>query len=1017
MKKKAVRSVFIASVVAASMWATVVVLNAFVVPDGLSRTLSRYLPPGSGVEAGFGSARLSVWQGLILKDVSLVSPGTFVLHAPVVRVRFGVPFFSAGRLVVGMFVTVVSPDLTLQTYEADYGRVTDFFRSPPRARVLFVPVSVAVRNASAHGVFGDVNDIKARARLKYPGILSADIEVAGEPSVRAQVRVNVHENTARGRLRCAGLRAEKTGALFERIGLIAGRGTYGFNADWYYRDRVVFAAARMQADALDVARPPFEMSLSGDANLRVKHSLDTGSTVYAGTMRCVDSSIAGFGGFGTVEGITGSVSLSNSRIFSENISARIWGLGLNARFMVSDFDDPVVSVRLTCASDLEALARVAKEQYRFSLPARLSGDAFLTLEVLSRPFSRETFDELNGTLSVDGAQAILDAGMAVERISGLAAFSPGGMEWKDMRFEYGKHRFRSVGTLKNFAAPVVHARCSSDDLSFETAFSISGGAMRIATLAGKYARSLFILSGTVIPGAAQPVCELKGDATIDARDLDRFLEPAAYDVLRPSGTLGARVEARGPVGKEGLKLSLILTGKYLNLYGLEWSNLFAEYNQSHGVIDVPHASAALYGGSIRASGSLNTRARAKPYWLTLEAVGVDIGRLKESLPAREKDIGGILTLNAALNGFLSDASQVCGNGNARISNGRLWSLNLFKGMGRLIFTRDFTDIVFREGTCSFKLGERAVSSGDVVMKGDIATVTGSLRAGFDASLGGQLDVEIHDEEVPLTGTFRDVTTALASRSGRFGTITLSGTLDEPRYVFKTDLKGILKGTQSRQPAAAVSAAGTADDPLIDSAMTRLEALSGVDPGCPQKIVQSLLLIDVLYYSFDARVHRGQVLIHRDCAADIKELFRAAFEEKFPFASVIPLADPRFRRNGRWSDDLSMRANNTSAFHYRAKTASQALSAHALGCAIDINPRLNPFIAKGVVLPRGAAYAPKVPGTLRQDSQIVRAMQGLGWIWGGAWKGVTDYQHFENPSKCARISQDMESSQTKVISVE
>lgn len=196
--------------------------------------------------------------------------------------------------------------------------------------------------------------------------------------------------------------------------------------------------------------------------------------------------------------------------------------------------------------------------------------------------------------------------------------------------------------------------------------------------------------------------------------------------------------------------------------------------------------------------------------------------------------------------------------------------------------------------------------------------------------------------------------------------------------------------------------GTVDDPVIDSAMTLDEAMSGVDPSCPESIRSRLRIIDVLYRSFDEKVHRGQIIVDTGVWADVEALFRLALDDGFLFESVIPLSDARFRQNGSWSDDLSMERNNTSGFNYRLKTGGTALSAHACGCAIDINPRSNPFIVSGKVLPAGASYEPSRPGTLTADSALVVFMKRLGWVWGGDWEDPKDYQHFEKPSKCATI---------------
>lgn len=194
------------------------------------------------------------------------------------------------------------------------------------------------------------------------------------------------------------------------------------------------------------------------------------------------------------------------------------------------------------------------------------------------------------------------------------------------------------------------------------------------------------------------------------------------------------------------------------------------------------------------------------------------------------------------------------------------------------------------------------------------------------------------------------------------------------------------------------ASGTLDDPIVDSAMTREEALAGLDPGCPAEIRDRQVVVDLLYDSFDRKIHRGQLVVDRDLEQDVRRAFQAALESKFPIQSVIPISDPRFRKDGRWSDDLSMAANNTSAFNYRTIAGSARLSNHATGRAIDVNPRQNPYLKGLVVQPPGATYEPNAEGALTAEQPFVAAFLHRGWSWGGRWKALKDYQHLEKPAR-------------------
>jgi peptidoglycan L-alanyl-D-glutamate endopeptidase CwlK len=192
--------------------------------------------------------------------------------------------------------------------------------------------------------------------------------------------------------------------------------------------------------------------------------------------------------------------------------------------------------------------------------------------------------------------------------------------------------------------------------------------------------------------------------------------------------------------------------------------------------------------------------------------------------------------------------------------------------------------------------------------------------------------------------------------------------------------------------------GSSKNPIIDSRMTEKEAFDGLDSKCPPDIRKRQKVVKLKYYSSDGKIHQGQLVIDAELKNDIKKVFALALKERFPIYSVIPISDKRFRKDGRWDDELSMEANNTSAFNYREITGGGRLSNHAYGRAIDINTFQNPYIKGDIVLPHGAKYDPSIAGTLTSDNPIVRAFLGLGWDWGGNWTSPKDYQHFEKPLK-------------------
>ncbi len=174
--------------------------------------------------------------------------------------------------------------------------------------------------------------------------------------------------------------------------------------------------------------------------------------------------------------------------------------------------------------------------------------------------------------------------------------------------------------------------------------------------------------------------------------------------------------------------------------------------------------------------------------------------------------------------------------------------------------------------------------------------------------------------------------------------------------------------------------------IIDSNFSIEEVLSNYPVS--KDIKDNLTLITVEYYSFDKKLHRGQILIHKDLAKDVIEIFEIIKQKKFPIEKAIPI------NYYNWSDEASMMDNNTSGFNYRKVKGSKKLSSHALGRAIDINPKQNPHIVNGKFSPPSSSYNPKVEGTITSKSFVVKEFKKRGWSWGGNWKRNKDYQHFE-----------------------
>jgi len=154
----------------------------------------------------------------------------------------------------------------------------------------------------------------------------------------------------------------------------------------------------------------------------------------------------------------------------------------------------------------------------------------------------------------------------------------------------------------------------------------------------------------------------------------------------------------------------------------------------------------------------------------------------------------------------------------------------------------------------------------------------------------------------------------------------------------------------------------------------------------------LTYLTITHVGFDGEDKTGHMIVAAEIGDEVLDIFREIYESGFPIyrMQLIDYFDA--------SDDLSIAANNSSAFNFRTIAGTNTLSRHAFGMAIDINPIQNPYISGNFVTPAaGREYLDRTnvrPGMIVRGDAVYRAFTSRGWTWGGNWTSIRDYHHFE-----------------------
>ena len=156
-------------------------------------------------------------------------------------------------------------------------------------------------------------------------------------------------------------------------------------------------------------------------------------------------------------------------------------------------------------------------------------------------------------------------------------------------------------------------------------------------------------------------------------------------------------------------------------------------------------------------------------------------------------------------------------------------------------------------------------------------------------------------------------------------------------------------------------------------------------------------LTVQHIDANGKTQQGTIICNKAITQDLREIFAELYRQKYPIERIRPISEYDN------DDERSMRANNTSCYCYRVVEGSSKLSKHAQGLAIDINPLYNPCVKRkkdGTLLVQPATGKPYVNRSksfkykITSQDLCYRLFVQHGFRWGGNWRSLKDYQHFE-----------------------
>jgi hypothetical protein len=207
-----------------------------------------------------------------------------------------------------------------------------------------------------------------------------------------------------------------------------------------------------------------------------------------------------------------------------------------------------------------------------------------------------------------------------------------------------------------------------------------------------------------------------------------------------------------------------------------------------------HLWGNLYGGELNAILSADLAQKELPFDLIIKIENTDIGALKEDTPLKKYKIDGKLSSTALFEGSFADLHNFKGKGGIQIKEGRLWELDLLKGLGGILLIPEYKDIVFNEAGMNFAVNNGLVTTDNLQLLSKSLTLYGRGNLDFNQNINLILTPDFNNDVIAGSSSLKKGATAIIAQTEKFMSVDVTGTLAHPQYKVNKSPGRILQKT-------------------------------------------------------------------------------------------------------------------------------------------------------------------------------------------------------------------------------
>ncbi len=786
-------------------------INNFLAPVTLKSKIISELEKKFQAKVRIENIRYNLFNGLIIQNIGIYQEGQnhpFISAKEINLNPLLLPLLH--KKIIIPLVRIQSPNVYLELDKDKKFRQIEFSQSAKTAkednRFLLSILKISISEGELYFKDGSVKpdftrqltSIKIGAEIGLPRqikflIQAKIINTERNPSfLHAQGEYGLDDKKLNSNIKLNNFMASEYIAYLKNLPVLLAKGRLDAELNVKKQENLLDISGSINSKATVLRDEKF--SFSGDLNIKpsIQYDLENKTAKYNGKVQIAQGKFVGLKITKEINEIQGDIYIAQSLARTTNLKAIVFDSPLEITGLLENFHKPLIKLKIVSNQvKLSSLTSLLSNP-----PSGLAvlGNARLVMNLDYN--TDEPALKIKGIAQVNAVSLKLSQTQKdpFENIKGAVVFSNSGLNWPSMFFNYKQVSYKTTGALKDFKVPQINCWLDSRNLSLKSSLTIRDKLAEINNFEGKYLQSTFNAKGSF--NIATSLIDINGEADLYLENIMAICPDNARQKLlklKPNGLLKIEGTVAGSIKEpKNLETNLKLNSETFSIYGLKINNTRCSLKQASGLININDFVAKSYDGRINTQFSLDLNQSSPAYAVKYTLEAIDLAQLKNDTAFKGKDLSGILNIKGQLNGLIDNADALKGNGYLTVKNGKLWEINLFKGLGEFLFLPIYQKISFSDIDADFFIEDKKVKFANSFLSGKMMELATDGYIGFD----GALDMEMHAKiSKSLIEDSPDLRKFGSMIFGNLLNIKITGSLQKPQYKVLPFPKALFKEVQ------------------------------------------------------------------------------------------------------------------------------------------------------------------------------------------------------------------------------